>query len=57
MTMQKYFPNITPISYEEAVSNAIKEIENDQVISRWNDNFDNVWEKTLKMKSQKLFYR
>ena len=32
---KKYFPNITPISYENAVANAIKEIEENQVISRW----------------------
>ncbi len=42
---KKYFPNITPISYEDAVKNAIKEIENNQVISRWNDKGDGVWEK------------
>ncbi len=42
---KKYFPNIVPISYEDAVRNAIKEIENNQVISRWNDKGDGVWEK------------
>ena len=40
-----YFPHIVPISYEEAVRNAIKEIENDQVISRWSDKGDGIWEK------------
>ena len=53
---KKYFPNITPISYEEAVSNAIKEIENDQVISRWNDNFDNVWEKNSQNEISKAIF-
>jgi uncharacterized protein YbjT (DUF2867 family) len=42
---KKYFPNIIPISYEDAVANAIKEIEENQVISRWNDKSDDVWEK------------
>jgi uncharacterized protein YbjT (DUF2867 family) len=42
---KKYFPNIIPISYENAVANAIKEIEENQVISRWNDKSDDVWEK------------
>lgn len=40
-----YFPHIIPIFYEEAVKNAIKEIENNQVISRWNDKGDGIWEK------------
>ena len=53
---KKYFPNITPISYEEAVSNAIKEIANDQVISRWNDNFDNVWEKNSQNEISKAIF-
>jgi hypothetical protein len=43
---KKYFPNIKPISYENAVKNAIKEIEKNQVISRWNDKGDGVWDKT-----------
>ncbi len=43
---KKYFPNIVPISYENAVKNAIKEIEENQVISRWNDKGDGVWDKT-----------
>ncbi len=42
---KRYFPNILPISYEDAVANAIKEIEENQVISRWNDKADDVWEK------------
>ena len=39
---KKYFPNIIPISYEDAVANAIKEIEENQVLSRWNDNSGDV---------------
>ena len=42
---KKYFPQIQPISYEDSVRNAIKEIEENQVISRWNDTADGVWEK------------
>ena len=42
---KKYFPNIIPISYEDSVKKAIKEIEENQVISRWNDNGNGVWEK------------
>jgi hypothetical protein len=33
----RYFPNIRPISFREAVSRAIRELENNQVISRWCD--------------------
>jgi uncharacterized protein YbjT (DUF2867 family) len=33
----KYFPNIKPVLFEEAITTAIKEIENDQVMSRWCD--------------------
>jgi len=32
-----YFPDIRPRSYEEAVAEAIREIESDQVLSRWCD--------------------
>lgn len=42
---KKYFPNIIPISYEDSVRNAIKEIEENQVISRWNDKGDGIWDK------------
>ena len=41
---KKYF-QIQPISYEDSVRNAIKEIEENQVISRWNDTANGVWEK------------
>ena len=32
-----FFPDIRPRNYEEAVAEAIREIENDQVLSRWCD--------------------
>jgi uncharacterized protein YbjT (DUF2867 family) len=34
---RRYFPHITPFSYEEAVRNALREIENRHVISCWCD--------------------
>lgn len=34
---EKYFPQVSPISYEQSFSNALEEIENKQVISRWCD--------------------
>lgn len=44
---QKYYPSIKPISYIDAVKKAVKEIETNQVISRWSDtdNSGNIWEK------------
>lgn len=53
---KKYFPNITPISYEDAVANAIKEIESNQVISRWNDKGDGVWEKNAQNEISKAVF-
>ncbi len=53
---KKYFPNIIPISYEDAVANAIKEIEKNQVISRWNDKADNVWEKNAQNELSKAIF-
>ena len=53
---KKYFPNITPISYEQAVKNAIKEIEENQVISRWNDKGDGVWEKNAQNEISKAVF-
>lgn len=53
---KKYFPNITPISYENAVANAIKEIEENQVISRWNDKADDVWEKNAQNEISKAIF-
>ena len=52
----KYFPDIKPISYEDSVKNAIKEIEENQVISRWNDTGSGIWEKNSSNEiSQALF--
>ena len=53
---KKYFPNIFPISYEDAVANAIKEIEENQVISRWNDKADDVWEKNSQNELSKAIF-
>jgi uncharacterized protein YbjT (DUF2867 family) len=33
----RYFPEITPLSFEDSVRQAVKEIEDEQVISRWCD--------------------
>lgn len=33
----KYFPDVVPMSYEEALRRALREIEENQVISRWSD--------------------
>ncbi len=43
----KYFPNIKTISYLEAVKKAVKEIETNQVISRWSDTdySGKIWDK------------
>uniref|UniRef100_UPI0040483C66 SDR family oxidoreductase n=1 Tax=Aliarcobacter sp. TaxID=2321116 RepID=UPI0040483C66 len=53
---KKYFPNITPISYEDSVRNAIKEIEENQVISRWNDSTNGVWEKNSSNEISQALY-
>jgi len=34
---RKFFPQIHPLSYQESILRALKEIERDQVISRWCD--------------------
>ncbi len=34
---QRYFPHIHPSSFEDAVTKAIKEMEDNQVFSRWSD--------------------
>jgi len=34
---ERYFPEIKPLSFEESVRRAIREIEDEQVISRWCD--------------------
>lgn len=38
------FPNIKPLKYEEAVKNAIEEIQKSQVVSRWSDASGEAWE-------------
>lgn len=53
---KKYFPNIIPISYEDAVSNAIKEIEENQVVSRWNDKGDGIWEQNAQNDISKAIF-
>lgn len=53
---KKYFPNIIPISYEDSVKNAIKEIEQNQVISRWNDTTNGVWEKNSSNEISQALY-
>lgn len=42
---KKYYPQIEPISYMEAVKKAVKEIETNQVISRWSDNGGKIWDR------------
>jgi hypothetical protein len=41
---QKCFPNIIPINYKNAVKIAVKEIEQNQVISRWSDADGTIWD-------------
>lgn len=43
---EKYFANITPMSYIDAVKKAVLEIEQNQVISRWSDADGSSWDKT-----------
>jgi uncharacterized protein YbjT (DUF2867 family) len=42
---KKYFPNIKPLSFINAVKKAVKEIETNQVISRWSDNSGKIWDR------------
>ncbi len=42
---KKLFPNIEPVSFTKSVKIAIKEIQNDQVISRWTDNAGRIWDR------------
>ena len=42
---KKYYPDITPISYVDAVKQAVSEIEQNQVISRWSDADGQSWDK------------
>ena len=41
----KYFPQIHPITFINAVKRAVKEIETNQVISRWSDTSGKIWDK------------
>ena len=47
---KKYFPNIHPIGFEDAVKQAIQEMEQNQVFSRWSDagGGGDVWEREFK---------
>lgn len=40
-----HFPEIEPLSFKEAVKQAVHEIEQNQVLSRWSDNAGIIWEK------------
>ena len=42
---KKYFPNIKPISFIDAVKKSVNEITTNQVISRWSDTSGMIWEK------------
>ena len=42
---KKYFPHIKPIIFEDSVNKAILEIKNNQVVSRWSDNWGVNWDK------------
>lgn len=41
---KRYFPQIKPLTFKQAVQKAEKEIEQNQVLSRWNDNGGKVWD-------------
>ncbi len=43
---KKYFPQITPLNYIQAVKKAVAEIEQNQVVSRWSDADGSSWDKT-----------
>ena len=45
---KKYFPQIEPMGYIDSVKKAVKEIEENQVISRWSDSEGRVWDETHK---------
>jgi len=40
----RLFPNIRPLPFKQAVAGALKEAEQNQVISRWSDRGGDVWE-------------
>lgn len=39
-TVQKYFPGITPLTFEEAIGKALHEMETDRVMSTWADSLE-----------------
>ncbi len=41
---EKFFPHIRPAAYIDGVKQAVEEIAQNQVISRWNDNGGKVWD-------------
>ena len=41
---KKYYPDITPINYTDAVKKAVVDIEQNQVISRWSDADGQSWD-------------
>lgn len=47
---KRYFPHIHPVSFETAVKKAIKEMEDNQIFSRWSDagGGQDMWEKQHK---------
>lgn len=40
---QRLFPSIRPIAFRQAVATALREAEENQVLSRWSDRGDDVW--------------
>ena len=42
---KKYFPHIKPISYIDSVKKAVREIQDNQVLSRWSDRYGKAWDK------------
>jgi len=51
-----YFKDIEPISYEDAVKKAVKEIENNQIISRWSDTDGTIWDRDHDKKIEDAIY-
>lgn len=42
---KKYYENIKPMNFVEAVKKAVEEIKANQVISRWTDNSGKIWDR------------
>lgn len=53
---KKYFSNITPISYIDAVKQAVEEIHENQVISRWNDYNGEIYDKDHKQQIEDAIF-